>query len=307
MSNHIAYHSRTTCELRLGCNFDDCKKHTAELIKLNDHESGLGEFSVMFCSKCQLGFTEPYPTEDTSGYLYESKNSSDFDLVNDSFVDKIKDLLSFRLLKKIAPHSNIKKVLDYSTGNGRFALSASEAFPLAIIDAIDYQKSPPMLIAKSNKTNLNYINVNDISESNNLYDLIILRHVLEHSYHPISLIKDLSQRLAIDGVLYIEVPNLNSGCARIFGKYWKLYYVPRHIFHFTKSSLQEVIEKAGMTAVIEGNEIPLMGNTISIITGLKQDNLFVQLLGILFHPFQLVIEFFFQSSSCINAKCKKLN
>ncbi len=77
---------------------------------------------------------------------------------------------------------------------------------------------------------MTYYDIQTFASHHQLYDLIILRHVLEHTYHPVRLVKYLSGHLAPDGVIYIEVPNLDLGCAKIFGKYWKGYYVPRQYF-----------------------------------------------------------------------------
>lgn len=304
MKNKVEYQARSTCELRQGLIFDDCKDYWHKLVHLKDYESSLGEFDVIFCSRCNLGFTDPHPTEETCGYLYDTKDSSDFDIISNSIIDRLKDYLSIRLLKRLAPHRHVRKVLDYSTGNGRFAASAVKAFPNACVDAVDYQSSPPPLLKDQSKSGVRYYNLIQLTEQHSQYDLIILRHVLEHTYHPIKLLKDLSERLAPNGQIYIEVPNLDSGCAKVFGKYWKGYYVPRHLFHYTMPSLAEIINQAGMEAEVGRNEMPSMGNTISILTGINQSNIFIQLLGVVFHPIQLLIETFYRSSTCINAKCR---
>ena len=266
-----------------------------------DHETNLGEFDIIYCKKCEIGFTNPQPTEESVHLLYDKKSSSDFDLIKKSFVDKIKDLLGLRALKKISQKRDIKNVLDFATGNGRFAFLLNKAFPLAHIDAVDYQSNPPKLL-KTKCANLKYQCLSEFKWTKK-YDLIFLRHVLEHSHRPVNLLKKLASVLSAGGVLYIEVPNLNSGCAKFFGRNWKLFYVPRHINHFTKESLRTICLKAGVIPEIGENEMPLMGNTFAIFFNLDQSNFFVKIAGILLHPIQMIIEFCYRSSSCINAKC----
>ncbi|GJQ53379.1 MAG: methyltransferase [Anaerolineaceae bacterium] len=307
--NAIKYQARSNCELRQrSC--VDCKADWQKVVRIKDHETNLGEFDVYFCRTCNLGFTDPHPTEETSGYLYEAKENSDFDIIRHSFIDKIKDFLGFRLIARLAPHKNIRAVLDYGTGNGRFAMSAAKVFPSARVDAVDYQVDPPQLlqIAATSSNQVNYCDAATFAEQhvNTKYDIIILRHVLEHTYHPVNLIKYLSERLDADGVIYVEVPNLDSGCAKIFGKYWKGYYVPRHIYHYTINSLKEIANLCELEVEIGRNEMPLMGNTISILTGADKSNTFVQGLGILLHPVQLAIEALYRSSTCINARYRRL-
>src|ERR1035437_10725427 len=96
-------------------------------MRLKDHESDLGEFDVLFCSRRKLGFTDPFPTEETSGYLYEAKDGSDFDVIRHSVIDVVKDFLSVRQVRGLAPHNNPRSVLDFATGNGRVFPSLSPA------------------------------------------------------------------------------------------------------------------------------------------------------------------------------------
>lgn len=305
MNSKIEYTARSNCELRK-LNFQKCKPSFKTVVRIKDHESRLGVFDVVSCSSCNLGFTNPYPTEETTRLLYDSKQSGDFDVIKNSLVDRIKDHLSTKLLKRVACGKKVKNVLDYATGNGRFAYSALTAFKEANVVAVDYQSTPPplFLINKHNHR-IKYTEISDEIFKKEKYDLIILRHVLEHAHHPVELVKLLASLLSPEGILYIEVPNLKSGCAKIFGKYWKGYYVPRHIFHFTKQSLSEVIQLAGVCGKIEEIEMPLMGNTISIITGIDKKNLLVQLFGILLHPLQVLIELVSGGSTVLAARISK--
>jgi SAM-dependent methyltransferase len=149
-----------------------------------------------------------------------------------------------------------------------------------------------------------YFYVQEFRDAVQKYDLIILRHVLEHTYRPVELIGSLGSRLTPDGVLYIEVPNLDSGCARLFQGKWKGYYVPRHVFHFTPDALHQVITTAGLEGKIEANEMPLMGNMLSILFHFNKSNRLVQLAGILLHPLQILIETLSSSSTCINVRAR---
>jgi 2-polyprenyl-3-methyl-5-hydroxy-6-metoxy-1,4-benzoquinol methylase len=298
----VEFVPRTRCALYAESG-EDCSPFWSRKTVTSDFESGLGDFDIKYCSRCQVGFTDPYPTEATSGFLYEEKTSGDFDRIQDSWIDGIKNHLAGGLLKKIAPASDparVRRFLDYSCGNARFASLAAQLFSGAEIDAVDYQEKPPAIFSTPQR--MRYIQAADFAKMTQRYDLIFLRHVLEHTHRPVELIRLLASRLQPTGVLYIEVPNLRSGCARVFGGKWKGYYAPRHIFHFTRESLAEIIELAGLQGRVEKTEMPLMGNMVAILFGLKKENRLVQFLGILLHPVQLGIEFFSGSSSCLGVR-----
>lgn len=271
----------------------------------HDFESSrMGDFKIMYCSKCGLGYTEIIPSEETSNLLYSGKSSSDFDAVPGGFIDRIKDFFLASLLKRISKGIKVKSVLDYSTGNGRFAIIASDVFKYAEVLATDFQAAPPPLIEAQNAVRCHQVK-DSLAPVPGKYDLIVLRHVLEHTYHPVEFLQNLAGNLNPNGVMYIEVPNLNAGCAKVFKKYWTGYYVPYHVFHYTKDSLLKAVNAAGLAGVIQETEMPKMGNTVSAITGIK-DNVYIKLLGIFLHPIQLGLGFFSNTGSCLCVTARRV-
>lgn len=299
----IKFLQRRNCEIRC-LPFKKCLGHIARFVTTEDFETGLGCFDVMFCKRCHLGFTEKYPSSKTFKHLYSGRRTGDFDIITESPIDKIKDYFGTVLIRKLTQSRTCNNILDYATGNGRFALNAAAVLPLADITAFDFQREPPPRLENRKCRRLKYI-CDPRKLIKGKYDLIILRHVLEHSQHPMRMLKDLRSLLSKTGILYIEVPNLYAGCARLFKARWKGFYVPRHTFHFTKQSLQEVIEKAGMSCKAGFNEMPLMGNTIAIFTGLPKTSLIIQVLGIILHPIQILIGILSGNPTCLNAVCSR--
>lgn len=78
------------------------------------------------------------------------------------------------------------------------------------------------------------------------FDLIILFHVLEHIGNPVSLLKDCAGRLAPDGRVIVNVPNIDSWQSHFAGSLWLHLDVPRHLVHFSPHSLATTLEKAGL-------------------------------------------------------------
>ena len=299
----ILYKARVSC-LTKACRKKKSKSKFSKILTIRDHDSNLGEFDVIICDRCGLGYTNPYPTEQTIHLLYDRKTSKDFDITKNTIINHLKNFFSIHLLKKLGKGRSVKNVLDYSTGNGRYAWAASKVFPSALIHAVDYLGTPPLLLQQINNSRIKYFNNTNFFTVIK-YDLIILRHVLEHTHDPVSLIQYLRKYLSDSGILYVETPNLDSGCSNFFKKYSSLFYVPRHIFHFTAKSLALVIDEAELNYEIRKNEMPIMGNIFAILTGAKAENFFVKIIGIFLYPFQLAIETFYNSSTCINAICYK--
>lgn len=69
------------------------------------------------------------------------------------------------------------------------------------------------------------------------FDVITGFHVLEHVYQPTLVVEKLLEWLKPGGILYIQVPNIDSLEATIFRSYWYGLELPRHVYHFSPASL----------------------------------------------------------------------
>ncbi len=81
------------------------------------------------------------------------------------------------------------------------------------------------------------------------FDVITCFHLLEHVYHPLELLKRVRTWLKPNGILYVIVPNIDSWEARSFGSYWYGLELPRHLFHFSPTSLERVANTAGLQTI----------------------------------------------------------
>lgn len=80
------------------------------------------------------------------------------------------------------------------------------------------------------------------------FDLIRMNHVLEHLNNPVKYLSEIANWLAPDGLLYVEVPNIeadcrNKSCGRMF------HYA--HIFNFNPWTLRACAGLAGLAEAPE--------------------------------------------------------
>jgi SAM-dependent methyltransferase/4-amino-4-deoxy-L-arabinose transferase-like glycosyltransferase len=76
------------------------------------------------------------------------------------------------------------------------------------------------------------------------YDLVIMWHVLEHVRDPGRALQEVARILAPGGVVVVAVPNFSSWEARLGRSGWFHLDVPRHLNHFTPSSLAGLLGQA---------------------------------------------------------------
>lgn len=77
------------------------------------------------------------------------------------------------------------------------------------------------------------------------FDVITCWHVLEHVEHPLALARWARTQLKPAGTFQVTVPNLASWQAKTFGRDWFHLDVPRHLYHFTPSTLSRLLQESG--------------------------------------------------------------
>lgn len=96
-------------------------------------------------------------------------------------------------------------------------------------------------------------------------DVITMWHVLEHIYDPRGLLNELHRMIKPQGNMFFAVPNSASWDATKFHSYWAAYDLPRHVHHYSRSS---------MSILLEGH-----GLQISEILPMKFDSFYISLLS----------------------------
>ena len=81
------------------------------------------------------------------------------------------------------------------------------------------------------------------------YQIITLWHVLEHLPNLDKQIKNLSSLLEDSGTLIIAVPNFKSYDAIHYKEFWAAFDVPRHLWHFSRTSIERLFSEQSLKVV----------------------------------------------------------
>lgn len=165
-----------------------CKQKKQQKIKYRDMDVTIKNIHLYECQNCKTIYTSPRTKKNKLQYLY-SDEVTNFYEKEKSLISGVpsvkKNLINFRLIrlnklvKRWVNAGFIKKqnkVLDYGCGDG-LLIEALKRFNIKA-EGADFSKN-------IDKGIMSY---SDLKRDGNKYDVIILRHVLEHAHSPNELI-----------------------------------------------------------------------------------------------------------------------
>lgn len=202
-------------------------------------------FELFEDSKTGVLYTLPQPIENLGKY-YESKNyishTDGKKSIFERFYQMAKSINLNNKLELINKVSNGKKILDYGCGVGDFL----EHLQKNGYEVLGMEPNDSARRIAQSKIGIEKVTSTELEQNNQKFDIITLWHVLEHIPNLNEIIHQLKNHLTENGRLIIAVPNHKSYDATYYGKYWAAYDVPRHLWHFSASSMNKLFNNFGM-------------------------------------------------------------
>jgi 2-polyprenyl-3-methyl-5-hydroxy-6-metoxy-1,4-benzoquinol methylase len=194
-------------------------------------------FDVIQCSSCNTRSTHPQPSNLDPYYpsLYRRYHKI------------VEGVLNFFYRKKAAKwsreFSQPGAVLEVGCGGGLML----KAFKEAGWEVEGIERTPEMSMQAEALLGqpIHACNLSDLQVGRK-FELVVLFQVLEHIDDPLPLLRECASRLSENGKLIVAVPNQASWQARIFGAKWFHLDVPRHLFHYSPKSLENVFVLSGL-------------------------------------------------------------
>lgn len=220
--------------------FLECKDHTVS-----------GEiYQVMKNSTYDMLVTKPVP-ENLGNYYksdaYISHTDSKESLFDKAyqFVKNITLKHKLKLINKCLLHQNSisrpeKNILDIGAGTGDFLKVCSN-------NSWNVFGTEPDLGARNIALKKGVeLQENLSSFKNQKFEIITLWHVLEHVENLQEYIVLLKNLLSENGRLIVAVPNHKSFDAVFYKEFWAAFDVPRHLWHFSQTSISKLFFKEKM-------------------------------------------------------------
>ena len=196
------------------------------------------------CVRCGLIQSNPRMTDDAYRRFYESDEYRRI-YEGDGFLARCEGNYSDGRGDEVyarvtARGQQIRSLLEFGAAGGWNLLP----FAQAGVDVTGYDYSRE-LVALGRSKGLNLIQ-GGIDDVEGIYDMIILNHVMEHFTDVPSSMRKLRDRLAPDGLIFVEVPDMENFA---IGQLQNA-----HTYYFTRRTLEFAVSLAGLRAVDQRRE-----------------------------------------------------
>ncbi len=216
-------------------------------LKVKDYSVSKEIFELHHNPEYDLLMTFPKPSLEKLPSYYESEDYISHTDGKRSLFERV-----YHLIKNIALKNKIKlinaqsqkgKLLDIGAGTGDFLVVAKN-------DGWETTGIEPSLKAKAIAINKGVSFAENLSDlPSHSFDVITMWHVLEHIPNLEEYILELKRLIKPKGTIIIAVPNFKSFDAEFYGRHWAAYDVPRHIWHFSKNTIEKLFFEKEMKLI----------------------------------------------------------
>jgi len=209
------------------------------------------DISVVICVECGLIQTNPRMTQESYDMFYQNIYSDltrlmglDYyfqrQIIRGKEIEKYYSIITNNILKN-------KKILDVGCGAGGVVKYLSDIGN----DVSGFDLDERYIeYGKQQGANIKVSKIEDISDQQ--FDLIIYRHTFEHILQPLQELEKIMKLCSNDTLVYLEVPGIKN--MDNYNQNFKKYLTIAHTYHYTLTTLKNMILKAGFVCV-SGNEV----------------------------------------------------
>lgn len=218
------------------------------VLEAEDYTVSHERFAIWECGSCTARFTQQVPEAASIGRYYQSTGYVSHSETRKGLINRLYHIVrnyTLQSKKKLVQSETGKDtgvLLDVGAGTGAFAATMKK-------NGWEVTGLEPDDTARANAQRHYELSLQAPDMLYQLpsakFDAITLWHVLEHVHDLHGYLDTFQRILKPGGSLFIAVPNYTSYDAQHYGPYWAAYDVPRHLYHFSPASMQQLAQKHG--------------------------------------------------------------
>jgi len=221
-----------------------------------------GQFTLVQCQACGLLYQNPRPTTHAIIAFYEGEYHP--------YVTVIQDERSAirRWRRRFGIENRCKLILDHKLPGRLLDVGCGTGIFLDTMRRHGWQVQGVELNARAAQYSRDRLGLDVFAGPleqahypDDTFDVVTLWDVLEHLPSPSAALQTFRRILKPDGLLVLRVPNAGSLDARLFGRYWAGWDLPRHYFAYKQQSARRLLDQSGFKVLkvsYEGGHAPFV-------------------------------------------------
>lgn len=218
------------------------------------------------CTTCNAVFLYPMPTQDEINGFYPEDYSVFSEMTKTRKLSPLKQAILKNnydykhlsvpthyqwIAKLVAPFYDFERpnftqegrLLDVGCGNGRYLSSMRDLG--WEVEGVEMSENG-VKVCQSADLTVHHGDLHSAQLEDNSFDVITVRHVIEHIREPHDFVAELARILKPGGRLVLETPNSDALGRAILGPKWYANEVPRHLILYAQSNLSLLLERYGL-------------------------------------------------------------
>src|ERR1051326_1677660 len=205
-------------------------------------------FTLDACASCRCLFLNPMPSNSEIAGFYPSNywwsptrpgGLKKLELVYRKIA--LRDHIAF-ITKSIRGRSGLE-LLDVGCGSGTLlGLLKRQGFH---VRGVDFSAEASAIAKRDNGVDVAVGSLEEVHFPDQSFDVVTLFHVMEHVTNPRQVLNEVSRILRPQGVVILQVPNIESWQFKMFGAKWYGLHIPRHVVDYSKNSMLKLLGDSG--------------------------------------------------------------
>ena len=216
-----------------------------------------GKYSIVSCKQCELRYLSPRPSLSALAAHYPSEY----------FIYQPPDALPAFTRPMVRMFNNLRwresltrleraigrlpadaKVVDIGCGMNDYLVTLRDRRGVNGV-GVDFKPEVAAYIRDTLHMQVHAGTLQDAKFPDGTFDLVTMNEYLEHEPSPREVLKEARRITALGGHLALEIPYVESIPARVFGSRWSQIDAPRHLVHFTRKTLADMLQRTGFELV----------------------------------------------------------
>ncbi|MBN2490110.1 MAG: class I SAM-dependent methyltransferase [Planctomycetes bacterium] len=236
-----------------------------ELFWRGDLALGLGgRFRVVRCGGCGLRYLDPRPAAEDIDYYYppsyEMHRPTPAPGTRDGYAAWRQDFCQRKRCRLVSRHRRHGRALDVGCADGHF-LRVLSRWGEWDVRGVERAAAVAGRARERHGLDVTTGSIAEVELPAAHFDLVTLWDVIEHLHDPRGALERIAASLKPGGLLVLSTPVSNSLDARLFGRYWIGYEIPRHLYFFSMETLTALLAATGFkiveTRVLFGSDFAL--------------------------------------------------